>query len=107
MDSNVSTVYRGGDRILDYDGLNPRVDIKDFGLVEKLRGQGVGTAWYKDYIEPYLINCGFKILAVYGDCLDSGDVLKFWRGQGFDHQFALTKLGVVDDRVEYIVLKKI
>lgn len=57
--------------------------IRSISVPESLRGRGFGSRWYLDYIEPYIISCGFSHAVVEHHCYESG-AEHFWERLGFE-----------------------
>ena len=71
-----------------YKNIKPAVVIDDFRLAERLRhknvnGKTIGQWWYDDYLEPYLLRCGFPIIAVEGNCITIDYIKEFFSQRGF------------------------
>lgn len=87
--------------------LNPWADITYWDVNGSLRRKGIGTAWYKGHIEPYLVKCGFKIAAIHGTCQDSPDIIAFWRSVGFVNETHLNPAYDSETKQNFINFKKL
>ena len=90
-----------------YRNLKWRTDITHFWLNENLRGHGLGSTWYINKIEPYLQRCGFKVVSVYGTCLDLGKIQNFWEGCGFSNSQQLNQVYNGDTVLKFIFVKRL
>ena len=93
-----------------YYNLNWRAEIVKFVLSPSLQGKGIGPIWYRNYIEPYLRNCGFSIIAAQGTCFEADlpmDVKKFWRSLGFSDPFPINRAPTADTVVYSISVKRL
>lgn len=69
--------------VLSFINLNKMAAITDLYLDPSIRRHGIGSRWFTDYIEPYLVRCGFRIIVIDGSCWDDANVTRFYYGRGF------------------------
>ncbi|MDD4183107.1 MAG: thioredoxin family protein, partial [Candidatus Omnitrophica bacterium] len=72
-----------------YKKINSVACIDYFELAGRLQhktvdGKKIGQWWYDDYLEPYLVKCGFPVLAIQGNCLRIEYIKKFFSSRGFE-----------------------
>ena len=80
--------------------------ITYFWLSSDLQDRGIGTKWYQNYIEPYLIRCGFRLAAIKGSCFDNPNTKEFWHyTAGFNIEYQLTQIYDFEDVAIYINFK--
>ncbi len=91
----------------EYYSLNWMASINFWEIKPEWRGQHIGQMWYRNCIEPYLLNSGFKTAVAKGKCLDDDEVWAFWNDQGFSQRFPLTQLYDARTRMKYICVKKL
>ena len=66
-----------------YSNLKPFVQVSDFLLHWLVRRQGLGSRWYQEIFEPFLINSGVKTVVVQGSCVSPEAFGDFWYQAGY------------------------
>lgn len=76
-------------------------------LGASLRYLRLGPVWYREYIEPYLIGCGFNVVAALGigTCSGLRSAHNFWENQGFGEMIGLDLSS--GDTITYIRFKQL